>query len=50
MSYASAKVVSEGKFESLVTAQIKNKAEEEQIISLIKKIDNVQDVIRNNLS
>jgi len=50
MSYASAKVVSEGKFESLVTAKIKNKEEEGKIISLIKAIDNVQDVTRNNLN
>ncbi len=49
MSYASAKVVSEGKFESLVTAKIRNKDEEEKIIGLIKNIENVQDVTRNNL-
>jgi len=50
MSFASAKVVSEGKFESIVTAKIRNKEEEEKIIEFIKSIDNVQDVVRNNLN
>ena len=50
MSYASAKVVSEGKFESLVTAKIRNKQEEQKIIKLIKNIENVQNVTRNNLN
>ena len=47
MTYASAKVVSEGKFESLVSAKIRNKEEEQNIINQILKIPNVQDVTRN---
>ena len=50
MKTASAKVVSEGKFEILVTAKVKSREEVEQIIAAIKEFNNVYSVIRNNLN
>lgn len=45
-----AKVASEGRFEVVVSARVKNSKEAEEIINKLEKIENVQFVNRNNLN